>query len=67
MTPLLETKNVTCVYSPHTPFEKRAVDSVSIKIEKGDFIGVIGHTGSGKSTLIQMLNGLIRRPRARSF
>lgn len=60
MTPLLETKNVTCVYSPHTPFEKRAVDSVSIQIEKGEFIGVIGHTGSGKSTLIQMLNGLIR-------
>ena len=43
-----------------TPFEKRAVDGVSLQIEKGDLVGVIGHTGSGKSTLMQTLNGLIR-------
>lgn len=57
---LLETKNLTFKYSPNTPFEKTALDDVSIKIEKGEFIGVIGHTGSGKSTLVQHLNGLIK-------
>ena len=58
--PILETKNLTYIYGQGTPFEKTAVEDVSIAIEKGEFIGVIGHTGSGKSTLIQMLNGLIR-------
>lgn len=43
-----------------TPFEKTAVENVNLSVEKGAFVGVIGHTGSGKSTLIQMLNGLIR-------
>ena len=57
---LLETKNLTYTYGVGTPFEKTAVESVSISVEKGEFVGVIGHTGSGKSTLIQMLNGLIR-------
>ena len=57
---ILETKNLTYTYGVGTPFEKTAVESVSISIEKGEFVGVIGHTGSGKSTLIQMLNGLIR-------
>ena len=57
---VLELKNVGFVYGKGTPFEKRAVDNVSLTIEKGEFIGVIGHTGSGKSTLMQMLNGLIR-------
>lgn len=60
MSCVLELKNVGFVYGKGTPFEKRAVDNVNLKIEKGDFIGVIGHTGSGKSTLMQMLNGLIR-------
>lgn len=57
---ILETKNLTYTYGVGTPFEKTAVDNVSIAVEKGEFVGVIGHTGSGKSTLIQMLNGLIR-------
>lgn len=57
---IIETKNLTFTYSIGTPFERRAVDDVSLSIEEGEFLGVIGHTGSGKSTLIQMLNGLIR-------
>ena len=58
--PILETKHLTYIYGQGTPFEKTAVEDVSIAIEKGEFVGVIGHTGSGKSTLIQTLNGLIR-------
>lgn len=60
MSNVLELKNLSFVYGQKTPFEKRAVDNVSLSIEKGEFIGIIGHTGSGKSTLIQMLNGLIQ-------
>lgn len=56
---ILETKDLTFTYSRGTPFEKTAVDNVNISIEKGELVGIIGHTGSGKSTLIQMLNGLI--------
>ncbi len=52
--------HVSYVYSPGTPFEKTAVDDFSLEIEQGDFVGVIGHTGSGKSTFIQHLNGLLR-------
>ncbi len=55
-----EINNLTYKYSVGTPFESTAVDNVSLKIEKGSFIGVIGHTGSGKSTLIQHLNGLLK-------
>ena len=57
---VLETRNLTYKYGIGTPFEKTAVEDVSIQIERGEFLGVIGHTGSGKSTLIQHLNGLIR-------
>ncbi len=57
---ILETRELAYRYSPGTPFEKTAVDGVSIQIQRGEFLGVIGHTGSGKSTLIQMLNGLLR-------
>lgn len=57
---ILETKNLTYTYGVGTPFQRTAVEDVSVSIEKGEFLGVIGHTGSGKSTLIQMLNGLIR-------
>ena len=57
---ILETKDLTYVYGQGTPFERTAVDHVNISIEEGEFLGVIGHTGSGKSTLIQMLNGLLR-------
>lgn len=60
MSCILELQNIGFTYGAGTPFEKRAVDGVSLKINKGEFIGVIGHTGSGKSTLVQMLNGLIR-------
>lgn len=58
--PVLSTVNLTHIYGEDTPFEKVAVDKVSVDIFENDFIGVIGHTGSGKSTLIQHLNGLIR-------
>ncbi len=57
---ILETKDLAYRYSPGTPFEKTAIEGVSIQVEKGEFLGVIGHTGSGKSTLIQTLNGLLR-------
>ena len=59
MSAILELKNLGFIYGKGTPFEKKAVDNVSLTIEKGEFIGIIGHTGSGKSTLVQMLNGLI--------
>ena len=53
-------KNVTHVYSKGTPFEKKALDEVNLEIKQGEFIGLIGHTGSGKSTLIQHLNALLK-------
>ena len=56
----LKTEHLSYVYSAGTPFEKKAVDDVSIEIKEGEIIGVIGHTGSGKSTLIQHLNGLLK-------
>lgn len=56
----IEVKNLTYVYSPKTPYEKKALDNVSFEIEEGEFVGIIGATGSGKSTLIQHFNGLIR-------
>lgn len=58
--PIIETKELTYTYGEGTPFCKTAVDHVNISIEQGEFIGLIGHTGSGKSTLIQQLNGLLR-------
>ena len=57
---IIETKDLTYTYGVGTPFEHTALDHVSFKIEEGEFIGLIGHTGSGKSTLVQMLNGLIK-------
>ena len=57
---ILEVKGVSYQYSPKTPFCKTALEDVSFSIEQGEWIGVIGHTGSGKSTLIQHLNGLLR-------
>ncbi|MEG1869991.1 MAG: energy-coupling factor transporter ATPase [Oscillospiraceae bacterium] len=58
--PMIKTENLTHVYSEGTPFRKVAIDNVNLEIEQGEFLGVIGHTGSGKSTLIQHFNGLIK-------
>ena len=56
----LETKNLTFAYSKGMPDEKIAVNDISVAINKGDFVGIIGHTGSGKSTFVQHLNGLLK-------
>lgn len=55
----IKIENLTHIYMPRTPFEKKALDEVNLNIEDGEFIALIGHTGSGKSTLIQHLNGLL--------
>ena len=60
MAPILEVKNLWHTYSAGTPFEHVALNDVSFSVERGEFIGVIGHTGSGKSTLMQHLNGLLK-------
>lgn len=57
---IIKIENLNYIYNPNTPFEKKALDNVNLNINEGDFIGLIGHTGSGKSTLVQHLNGLIR-------
>lgn len=58
--PVLTAKNLTFVYGEGTPYEKHAVTDVSFSVEAGEIVGVIGHTGSGKSTLMQLLNGLLK-------
>ena len=60
MTPLIETKKLTHIYSAGTPFEHVAVKDVDFRASRGEFIGIIGHTGSGKSTFVQHLNGLLK-------
>ena len=60
MAPILEVRNLTHTYSAGTPFEHKAVDNMNFSVERGEFIGIIGHTGSGKSTLMQHLNGLLK-------
>ena len=60
MAPILQVKNLHHIYSAGTPFEHAALTDVSFSVERGEFIGVIGHTGSGKSTLVQHLNGLLK-------
>ena len=57
---IIKTENLSYIYSEGTPYEHRAIDNINIEIEKGSFVGLIGHTGSGKSTLIQHLNGLLK-------
>ncbi len=60
MAPILQVEKLTHIYSVGTPFAHKALDAVDFSVEKGEFIGIIGHTGSGKSTLMQHLNGLLK-------
>lgn len=60
MNPIIETKALTHIYSQGTPFERCALEGVDFTVNQGEFMGIIGHTGSGKSTLIQHLNGLLK-------
>ena len=60
MAPILQVQNLTHTYSAGTPFEHKALDDMNFSVERGEFIGIIGHTGSGKSTLMQHLNGLLK-------
>lgn len=60
MEPILQVKDLSYVYSAGTPFEHKALDNVNFTLNRGEFVGIIGHTGSGKSTLMQQLNGLLK-------
>lgn len=60
METIIQTKNLSHIYSPSTPFEQVALDNINLDIRKGEILGIIGHTGSGKSTFIQHLNGLLK-------
>ncbi|MBQ1413957.1 MAG: energy-coupling factor transporter ATPase [Clostridia bacterium] len=64
---LIETQDLRFVYGKGTPFEKEALKGATLAINQGEFIGVIGHTGSGKSTLVQMLNGLLKPDAGKVF
>lgn len=64
---VLKTEGLTYVYGEGTPFKKTAVSNVSIEIEKGEITGIIGHTGSGKSTLVQHFNGLLKPSSGKVF
>ena len=60
MEPILQVQNLNYIYSMGTPFQHQALEDVSFSVQRGEFIGIIGHTGSGKSTLMQQLNGLLK-------
>ena len=60
MEPIIEIKHLTHIHSPNTPFEQKALDDIDLTIYRGEYLGIIGRTGSGKSTLIQHLNGLMK-------
>ena len=60
MEPIIQVKNLTHTYGAGTPFQRSAVDHMSFDVNEGEFLGIIGHTGSGKSTLMQQLNGLLK-------
>ncbi|MBU5311817.1 energy-coupling factor transporter ATPase [Tissierella carlieri] len=57
---IMKINNLNYIYNANTPFEKKALDNINLEINEGEFIGLIGHTGSGKSTLVQHLNGLMK-------
>lgn len=63
----LTTEHLTYLYGKSTPYEQTALDDVSVSVEKGEIIGIMGHTGSGKSTLVQHLNGLLRPTSGKVF
>ena len=63
----LKTENLTFTYGEGTPFKITALDNVNIDIDKGEFVAIIGHTGSGKSTLVQHLNGLLKPTNGKIF
>ena len=65
MEPILQIEHLTHTYSAGTPFQRSAVDDMNLSMMDGEFLGIIGHTGSGKSTLIQHLNGLLKPPSGR--
>ena len=67
MNEVLKIEHLSHIYSAGTPFEKKAVDDVSFSAQRGEFIGLIGHTGSGKSTLIQHFNGLLKPTSGRIY
>ncbi len=60
MEPIIQTEQLTHIYSAGTPFERTALEGVDFSASRGEYLGIIGHTGSGKSTLIQHLNGLLK-------
>ena len=60
MAPILQVQELNHIYSVGTPFEHAALQDVSFSVEAGEFVGIIGHTGSGKSTLMQHMNGLLK-------
>ena len=64
---IIKTEHLTYTYSIGTPFQKTAIEDINIEIEEGEFVGVIGHTGSGKSTLIQHFNGLVKPTEGKVF
>lgn len=64
---IIKTENLSYVYGEGTPFRKVAVDNVNLEIDEGELVGVIGHTGSGKSTLIQHFNGLLKPASGKIF
>ncbi|MEF9983385.1 MAG: energy-coupling factor transporter ATPase [Oscillospiraceae bacterium] len=64
---VIKTEGLTHIYSEGTPFQKTAIENINIEINEGELIGLIGHTGSGKSTLIQHLNGLLKPTNGKIF
>ena len=61
------TENLSYTYMPGTPSERAAIRDINLRIEDGEFVGIIGHTGSGKSTLIQHFNGLLKPTAGRCY